>query len=246
MEPTQTQAHPIPTEETTPNIVEISTKSETTRTHAPHSPTHAPHSPTHAPHSPTTEPYEPTEHVQHSTPPAPETTGPAETTHINHIDTTTTRPVETTQTLIHSQPSPTEQAQTSPQHIEISTMGPVTHLTHSPHRPTHEPHKPTTSYETTLPHVESTIGTIDLEQTTEPHIHIEQTTRPESSTKSPGMHHTHPYETTLGPHHPTTKPFVTTGFEQTTNNLIDPTIESTNPPLSSSTHSKINVFSISN
>ena len=122
--------------------------------------------------------------------------------------------METTRTLT------TEQAEPSSQHTEISTKGPVTHFTHSPHRPTHEPHQPTTSYETTM-------------------SPVEHSTKPESSTKAPGTHFTHAHETTRGPHHPTTEPIGTTGFEQTTNNLIpDPTIESTNPPLSSSTHSK--------
>ena len=243
VETTQAQTHApsSSTEQTTQNIVETSTKRETTRTHSPHSPTHAPHSPTHAPHVPTTTPHISTE--QHSTPPAPETTGSAETTQMNHHDYNTTRLVETTQTLTPPHSSPTEQAQTSSQHSEISTKGPITHLTHSPHRPTHEPHKSTTSYETTMSPVESTTGTNDSEQTSQSQINIEHSTKPESSTKAPGTHLTHTHETTRAPHHPTTEPFLTPGFEQTTNNLIpDPTIESTTPSLSSNTHSKDNLW----
>ena len=228
METTQTQTHaqPSPTE---PAIVEISTKRETTRTHATHSPTHAPHSPTSAPHIPT---------EQHSTHPEPETTGPAESTEMTHLKNNTARPVETTQTLTHSFTSPTEQPQTSTQHSDISTKGPVTHFTHSPHKPTHEPHKPTTSFETTMPPVESTTG-IHLEETSQSQINIEHTTKPESSTKSPGTHLIHPHETTHGPHRPTTKPFETSGFEYTTDNIIsNPTKESTYPPSLSSTHGK--------
>jgi len=205
------------------NLVETSTKFETTRKHAPHPSTHAPHSPTHAPHSPThashvstVAPHILTDHpITHT---VPSKTGPAETTQSDHIPNITTRPVETTKTLTGSQISTAVETQNTPQHDEISTKGSVTHFTHQYNKPTHGSHKETTTSETTLV--------------------PERTTTPETLTQSPGIHLTHPAQTTFE-QHSTKKPFVTSGFELTSNNLTpNPTKESTHPLSPTAMHGK--------